>query len=161
VPALRAVLAQTWPGWEIRWAHGGLSEIRRYLNDVGVDDIEESPVALARDESLVSFQPMDLAGIEQDSDFFLVTVAEIGTPVQAYATWTEEAAALWLGESLLSQLPESAKVAERDTAAGCWCAFRPGESHRRGLDHDDNRRIRRSFPAIVAELAIRILRRSL
>lgn len=66
---------------------------------------------------------MEPAGIEQDSDFFLVTVAESGTPVQAYATWTEEAAALWLGESLLSQLPESAKVAELTQPPGAGAHF--------------------------------------
>lgn len=33
--ALRAVVAQTWPGWETRWAYGGLSDMRRYLGAVG------------------------------------------------------------------------------------------------------------------------------
>jgi hypothetical protein len=101
--ALHAVLADTWPGWHLRWAYGGIEEIAAYAGRPVVPDRRSDPP-----HSLLAVDAGDPA--ELDECNLLVTVAEPDRPARSYAMWTDVNGAFWFGPALLSALPQTARV---------------------------------------------------
>jgi hypothetical protein len=92
--ALRAVLAETWPGWGLCWAYGGIEELATYAGQ---------PAGANRRLD----GPRSLAPAGPDDCNLLVTVAE---KAGAYAMWTDVTDAFWFGPELLAALPDEARV---------------------------------------------------
>lgn len=103
--ALRAVLAETWPGWDIRWAYGGIEEIATQVGRP-VQPYDRS----GSRPSLAAVDPADPA--ELDECNLLVTVVEPDRSSRAYAMWTDVNDAFWSGPAMPAMLPESALVTE-------------------------------------------------
>lgn len=109
--ALRAVLAETWPGWEIRWAYEGGDDIARYLGvpaEFGYQ-MHWAPGLSPFDAAQLEQHELDPASNDVE---LLVTVAERDQPVRGYIMWNEAHEALKAGPTLLSRLPASARVTE-------------------------------------------------
>jgi hypothetical protein len=98
--ALLATLAQTWPGWEVRWAYDGLGDVVAYL---GLDRAE------IRTESIV-FEPHTA---EDDDEFDqLVSVTRESGETDAYAMELPIGEVLGWGAESVDLLPDQAKITE-------------------------------------------------
>lgn len=101
--ALRAVLAQTWPGWDLRWAYTGIEDIARYTGaPAGPHDRAGSTAFLS------VLDPTDPESID-DMDT-LVTVAEQGRPTRAYGLWSDLTDVFWAGPTLLDQVSDAGRI---------------------------------------------------
>lgn len=98
--ALRAVLAHTWPGWDLRWAYDGVDDLAAYSGAPYWPD-GRSTIS----PSLVALDPADL-----DEFNLLVTVADPRGPAHAYGMWSDVSDAFWAGPALLDQLSGAARV---------------------------------------------------
>ena len=101
--ALRAVLAQTWPGWNLRWAYTGIEDIARYS---GVPGWPGGRTGLSPSWDVVD--PTDLATLDEVDS--LVTVAQEGGSTRAYGMWSDVTDVFWAGPTLLESLSDSAGI---------------------------------------------------
>ncbi|HEU5469960.1 MAG TPA: hypothetical protein VFV67_04855 [Actinophytocola sp.] len=97
--ALAAVLARTWPGWDIRWAYGGLGDIVAHV------DLDPAVVRVERGTDAQLFPG--------DPDYIgcLVTVRDTTGRVDAFALRGSLSCA-WRGPDLVAALPRRARVDE-------------------------------------------------
>ncbi|GIE83120.1 hypothetical protein Aph02nite_90700 [Actinoplanes philippinensis] len=99
--ALRAVLAETWPGWDLRWAYAGLDDIAAHSG------VPADPAAWTDDRpvSLVVLDPTEL-----DEADALVTVTQQDRTVQGYGLWSDTTDLFWAGPGLLDKLSTATPV---------------------------------------------------
>lgn len=94
--AILAVLARTWPGWQIDWAYDGLADL---VTHVGQDP------AIVRSEGSLEEKPV---AAEDDQVGCLVTVTDGGDPPRAYALDCDAEEVIDLGPAVLGRLPGDA-----------------------------------------------------
>ncbi|MFQ6225780.1 hypothetical protein [Nocardia sp. NPDC002869] len=110
--AYYALLAQAWPGWELRWAYEGIDDIVRYLGDRYRGDNYGSGPTFSEpwhDRSPVYFDPES----DEPDDSLLVTLAvEPGAPLRAYHLYNFDNSAFGIGVTLTTALSSTAVVTE-------------------------------------------------
>lgn len=118
--ALLAVLARTWPGWEIRWAYDGLEDIAAH---VGVD---RAVVRTAGDGpgggSAAGPRDMGpLAPAEPDEHDFAVSLSVVDEQgARGYALWVESVLdLLHRGPGLVREVPREARLREFGAVPQC------------------------------------------
>lgn len=105
-------LKEAWPGWEIRWAYGGVEDVAAY---VGVDRkhvrTEREPI-----ERLVNDHLLDYP----DDGDFVITIREGGT-LRGYSACAQHCDLPWAGPKLidlargLTPTPGRGRYSESDT----------------------------------------------
>jgi hypothetical protein len=112
-----ALLAETWPGWTVRWAYDELADLASYVGvDVDVVRLPELVPDAAEEAAAVTLAlPEDLR-----QSWGLLTVTAAGGPARAWplGTWYLDHA-LWVGERLLELLPGPGTDAVEGRAP-CW-----------------------------------------
>ncbi|WP_433796830.1 hypothetical protein [Actinoplanes sp. CA-252034] len=98
--ALHALLAQTWPGWDLRWAYAGVEDIARYS---GVPAQPADRAALPAAIAIVDPAELD----EADT---LVTVIQKDRTIRGYGLWTDTTDAFWAGPALVDRLSVATPV---------------------------------------------------
>ncbi|WP_190212304.1 hypothetical protein [Kitasatospora indigofera] len=102
--AQAAVLARTWPGWEIRWASDGLGDLHDHLG-------------LGRGFGRAAAKPPEAGEPHwwppgEDETCTLLTVRRPDGRVRAWGSWAEVVEQLGGGEALLGLLPDDAPAPE-------------------------------------------------
>ncbi|MCO1577106.1 hypothetical protein M8C13_15210 [Crossiella sp. SN42] len=90
-----AVLARTWPGWQVRWAYRGLAELRGWVGLSAGQQPPEPPAELSADPEFA---------------FDSLVSVRTATEVLAYSVDPEDDALAWLGPRLLDLLPAEGLV---------------------------------------------------
>jgi hypothetical protein len=101
--AWRAVLARTWPGWDLQWAYAGIEDIARYS---GAPASPTGRAGLTPSWEVVD--PADTEGLDEMDT--LVTVAEESGPTRAYGMWSDVTDVFWAGPALLDQLSDAGRI---------------------------------------------------
>ncbi|MFD1367394.1 hypothetical protein [Actinoplanes sichuanensis] len=98
--AWKAVLGQTWPGWDLRWAYAGVDDIATAAGVPAAASDHPRPEA-----ALAVLDPADL----DDADS-LVTVTQPDGSIRAYGIWSDTTDVFWAGPELLDRLSAATPV---------------------------------------------------
>ncbi|RRQ73513.1 hypothetical protein CQW39_29705 [Streptomyces griseofuscus] len=97
--ATRAVLARTWPGWDVRFAHDGMGDLTRHLG-IG-RDLTRAPGWFE------TFEPVEFAGGESTEPWSVVSLRLPDESVRAWGSAWEPIEHLACGPALIGLLPAS------------------------------------------------------
>ncbi|MGW0520637.1 hypothetical protein [Crossiella sp. NPDC003009] len=93
--AVFAVLARTWPGWQVRWAYRGMAELRGW---VGLPPGQQPP------------EPPEELSADPEFAFDSLVSVRMAEGIRAYSVDPEDDALAWLGPRLLDLLPAEGLV---------------------------------------------------